>query len=56
MKPLIEPINGKLREELLDRSIFSAREEAWMLVERWRQNHNQVCPYSKLGAGHRPPK
>jgi putative transposase len=48
-----ESFNGKLRDELLNREIFYALEEARVLVEQWRQIYNKVRPHSALG--YRPP-
>ena len=45
----IESFNGKLRDELLDREIFTTLEEAKVLIEQWRRNYNQVRPHSSLG-------
>ena len=49
----IESFNGKLRDELLNREIFTTLTEARILVEKWRQEYNQVRPHSTLG--YRPP-
>ena len=49
----IESFNGKLRDELLNREIFMALEEAKVLIEQWRREYNQVRPHSSLG--YRPP-
>ena len=49
----IESFNGKLRDELLNREIFTALEEAKVLIEQWRRDYNQVRPHSALG--YRPP-
>ena len=49
----IESFNGKLRDELLDREIFTTLEEAKVLIEQWRKNYNQVRPHSALG--YQPP-
>ena len=43
-----ESFNGKLRDELLNREIFTALEEAKVLIEQWRREYNQVRPYSAL--------
>jgi len=48
-----ESFNGKLRDELLDREIFTTLWEAKVLVESWRKEYNQVRPHSALG--YRPP-
>jgi putative transposase len=49
----IESFNGKMRDELLDREIFTTLKEARVLIEQWRQEYNQVRPHSSLG--YRPP-
>jgi transposase InsO family protein len=49
----IESFNGKLRDELLDREIFTTLEEARVLIEQWRREYNQVRPHSALG--YQPP-
>jgi len=49
----IESFNGKLRDELLDREIFTTLEEAKVLIEQWRREYNQIRPHSSLG--YRPP-
>jgi len=49
----IESFNGKMRDELLDREIFTTLEEAKVLIEQWRKEYNQVRPHSSLG--YRPP-
>ena len=45
----IEPIIGKLRDELLNRKIFYTLEETQALVEQWRREYNPVRPHSALG-------
>ena len=45
----IESFNGKLRDELLDREIFTTLTEAKVLIEQWRREYNQVRPHSALG-------
>jgi putative transposase len=49
----IESFNGKLRDELLNREMFTTLEEAKALIEQWRREYNQVRPHSSLG--YRPP-
>jgi transposase InsO family protein len=45
----IESFNGKLRDELLNREMFSTLEEARVLIEQWRGEYNQLRPDSALG-------
>jgi len=49
----IESFNGKLRDELLDREIFTTLTEARVLIADWRKEYNQVRPHISLG--YRPP-
>jgi len=49
----IESFNGKLRDELLNREIFTTLLEAKVLIENWRREYNQIRPHSSLG--YRPP-
>jgi putative transposase len=49
----IESFNGKLRDELLNREIFTTLTEAKVLIAGWRKEYNQVRPHSSLG--YQPP-
>lgn len=49
----IESFNGKLRDELLNREIFTTLFEAKVLIENWRQEYNCIRPHSALG--YKPP-
>ena len=49
----IESFNGKLRNELLNREIFTTLMEAKVLIEYWRREYNEIRPHSSLG--YRPP-
>jgi transposase InsO family protein len=49
----VKSFNGKLRDELLDREIFTTLEEARILIEQWRREYNQVRPHS--AKNYRPP-
>lgn len=49
----IEYFNGKLRDELLDREIFTTLFEAKVLIGNWRREYNTVRPHSSLG--YKPP-
>ena len=49
----IESFNGKLRDELLNREIFTTLTEVKVLIADWRKEYNQVRPHSSLG--YRPP-
>jgi putative transposase len=49
----IESFNGKMRDELLDREIFTTLAEAKVLIGQWRKEYNQIRPHSSLN--YRPP-
>ena len=49
----IESLNGKLRDELLNRETFYTLIEAKVLTEQWRKEYNQIRPHSSLN--YRPP-
>ncbi len=49
----IDSFNGKLRDELLNREIFTTLTEASILIEEWRKEYNQVRPHSALN--YKPP-
>ena len=42
----IESFNGKLRDELLNREIFTTLEEAKVLIQQWRKEYNEIRPHS----------
>ena len=44
----IESFNGKLRDEPLNREIFTTLTEAKVLVADWRKEYNQFRPHSSL--------
>jgi transposase InsO family protein len=49
----IESFNGKMRDELLDREIFTTLEEARILINQWRREYNTSRPHSSKN--YRPP-
>jgi putative transposase len=49
----VESFNGKLRDELLNREIFTTLTEAQVLISGWQQEYNQVRPHS--AKGYKPP-
>ena len=49
----IESFNARLRDELLDREIFTTLEEAKVLIESWKREYNQVRPHG--AKNNRPP-
>jgi putative transposase len=49
----VESFNGKLRDELLNREVFTTLLEAKILIEQWRREYNHIRPHSSLG--YQPP-
>lgn len=49
----IESFNGKMRDELLDREIFTTLVEAKALISQWQREYNGVRPHS--ARGYQPP-
>ena len=49
----IESFNGKMRDELLNRELFTTLTEAKVLIAGWRQEYNGIRPHSAIG--YRPP-
>ncbi len=49
----IESFNGRMRDELLNREIFTTLEEAKVLIKQWKREYNQVRPHSSKN--NRPP-
>ena len=45
--------NGKLRDELLNREVFTTLTKAKVLIEQWKRGYNQERSHSSLG--YRPP-
>ena len=45
----VESFHDKLRDELLNREIFSNLNEAEVLLEGWRKEYNEYRPHSSLG-------
>ena len=45
----VHPINGRLRDELLNETLFGSLAHARAALETWRQDYNNERPHSKLG-------
>ena len=45
----IESFNGRLRDELLNETVFSSLAEARIMLAAWRQDYNTARPHSRLG-------
>ena len=46
----IESFNSKLRDECLNEYVFGSLGEAREIIERWRDDYNDLRPHSSLGA------
>ena len=44
----VESFNGRLRDELLNETLFSTLDEARALLAAWRDDYNRVRPHSAL--------
>ena len=44
-----ESFNGRLRDELLNETLFRSLPHARVVLEDWRRDYNEVRPHSKLG-------
>jgi putative transposase len=45
----IESFNGRLRDELLNETLFRSLPHARAVLETWRRDYNEARPHSKLG-------
>ena len=45
----IESFNGRLRDELLNETLFRSLPHARTVLEAWRRDYNEERPHSKLG-------
>ncbi len=45
----IESFNGRLRDELLNETLFSSLAQARVALGCWRADYNGSCPHSQLG-------
>ena len=45
----IESFNGRLRDELLNETLFSTLHQARMALAIWRADYNNSRPHSQLG-------
>ena len=46
---LIESFNGRLRDELLNETLFRSLPQARALLDAWRRDYNEERPHSRLG-------
>ena len=44
-----ESFNGRLRDELLNETLFRSLQHARGVLEDWRRDYNEARPHSKLG-------
>src|ERR1700756_5375211 len=48
LRSLIESFNGRLRDELLNETLFSTLSQARIALAAWRADYNGSRPHSKL--------
>jgi hypothetical protein len=46
---LDDVFNGRLRNELLNETLFTSLMQARLALEDWRRDYNTVRPYSRIG-------
>jgi putative transposase len=51
----IESFNGRMRDELLNESLFTDLEQAGRLIGAWVTDYNTTRPHSSLGYKRQPP-
>ena len=45
----VHPINGRMRDELLNESLFLSLDHARVVIAAWADDYNQERPHSSLG-------
>lgn len=45
----MESFNGRLRDELLNETLFTSLPQARVEIEDWRRDYNEVRPHSRIG-------
>jgi putative transposase len=45
----VESFNGRLRDELLNETLFTSLTQARRVLAAWRDDYNRVRPHSSLG-------
>ena len=45
----MESFNGRLRDELLNETLFSSLDQACRLLVDWQKDYNTVRPHSSIG-------
>lgn len=45
----VESFNGRMRDELLNETLFRSLPHARIVLEAWRRDYNETRPHSKLG-------
>jgi transposase InsO family protein len=45
----VESFNGRMREELLNESLFFGTDHARSAIAEWREDFNTARPHSSLG-------
>ena len=45
----VESLNGRLRDEFLNETLFTSLMQARLALEEWRRDYNHVRPHSRIG-------
>jgi hypothetical protein len=45
----VHPINGRMRDELLNETLFLSLDHARVMISTWAEDYNQERPHSSLG-------
>jgi len=45
----VEPFNGRMRDELLNESLFFSLDHACSVIAEWADDYNHFRPHSSLG-------
>jgi len=44
----VHPINGRMRDELLNETLFLSLDHARVMISTWAEDYNQERPHSSL--------
>ena len=45
----VESLNGRFRDECLNKHVFHGLTMAWRIIEAWRLDYNACRPHTSLG-------
>jgi putative transposase len=47
--PSSKPLNGRLRDEFLNETLFTSLMQARVALQQWQRDYNTVRPHSRIG-------